>query len=108
MWVYIVDGLHPALEHRTVVRAVEHTAAYLELYKALEALKLETSHWHWKREGMTGTLEVTLDERKNHILVIVHKNRAGTDEWAKKILPRFAKELALALNAKAREQKQHP
>ena len=61
MWVYVVDGFHPALEYRHAVRVVEQTAESLNLYKEREEHQLERSHWHWKREGMTGTLEVTLD-----------------------------------------------
>jgi hypothetical protein len=37
-------------------------------------------HWHWRREGEPGTLEVTLSPREKRLWLSIHANRAGA--WA--------------------------
>lgn len=106
MWVYIVDSFAASLEQAQVVQAIEQTAAVFAFHNALEEHKPKRSHWHWKRAGVTGTLEVTWFAREKQVLVIVHENRAGADGWAKKQAPHFAKSLAQTLQAKVRKSTQ--
>jgi len=100
MWVYVIEGFRFPFEDKHLVKAVHDAAEYFGLYKTLEQMRPSRSHWHWKREGLNGTLEVTWEDDKHQLLVIVHQNRAGQDNWAKKLAPKFAQELALGLDGK--------
>ena len=50
-------------------------------------------HWHFKKEGLRGTLEVTYWPARRSILISVHQNRKG--EWTS----RAAKELRSLMDA---------
>lgn len=100
MLIYAVERFSIPPEPGRVVAAVEACAGQLGLHKFSVQHKPDRTHWHWKRPGTSGTCEVTWKADENLILVSVHQNRVGTNEWAKKTAPKFARQLAQELDAK--------
>ncbi len=94
MWVYRVSRIDDTMGRDELVRAVELVAKELGLSKVSAEHKEARSHWHWKKAGVTGTLEVTLDRHRRTVQVLVHENRVGADGWAKDYAPLFARALA--------------
>lgn len=84
------------------MNAVRQTAESFALCPVLEQLRPARSHWHWKRAGRSGTLEVTWDDKTNQLLVIVHRNRAGEGKWAEKLAPKFAAQVARNLDGRVK------
>lgn len=99
MVVYRVDMPNTHLTRKDVAQRVEVCAETFGLVKGMRQDTLTRSHWHWKRGGVSGTLEVTWERDRNALWVSVHENRIGAQGWARKLAPEFARALALALEA---------
>jgi hypothetical protein len=52
-------------------------------------------HWHWKRHGEPGTLEVTLWPRENRLWLSLHANRFGA--WTEAAAPALRETLRARL-----------
>ena len=98
MFTYLLANFDAPLTRARIVASVENCAKDFGLHKAMFEAKSTRVHWHWKRAGMSGTLEVTWQPHENQIVVSVHKNRVGANEWAKHDTPKFAARLAKELH----------
>jgi hypothetical protein len=97
MWKYALKCAPDGAQRSGIIKAIERCAADLGLEKARAEHSPARSHWHWKRRGKTGTLETTYNVLDRTVVVSVHKNRVGTEEWAKNMAPHFAAALAKSL-----------
>ncbi len=107
MLTYVVANFDAPLTRARVVASVENCAKDFGLHKGIVEekptrgiAKNAMQHWHWKRAKVSGTLEVTWHPRENQIVVSVHQNRVGANEWAKRDAPKFAARLAKELNGR--------
>ena len=65
-------------------------------------------HWHFKRDGQRGTLEITLWTNVRRIWFSIHTGRTGA--WIEETVARLKQDLEkdLALHALARDPAQYP
>ena len=86
------EPLEPASFANAVLRAV----ATLDLSVSLETTVARSPgslHWHIKKFGRTGTVEVTAMPRPLRLWVSYHSNRIG-DGWVQDVARQLAEEIA--------------
>lgn len=103
MFLHVVANVPKSLTRVQIIKIVARCAGEFELHKVMLEEKAARLHWHWKRAGISGTLEVTWDARENQLVVSVHQNRVGANEWAKHDAPKFAARLADELKGQVQD-----
>jgi hypothetical protein len=86
----VPDGV----QAEAVIRVVEQVCASHDLNRHLKGTLVSypgSIHWHFKRNGYKGTLEITWWESGQRLWFKVAKGR--TSEWILEILPRLKEQM---------------
>ena len=82
------------VETETVIRVVEHVCASNELTYSLKGTLVSfpgSVHWHFKRGGQKGTLEMTWWESEHRLWFKVANGRTG--EWMLESIPQLKEQI---------------